>query len=219
MAIVRITENVINEIDEQIISQFNVRTKALASSYRASAYEVEQFVNETITCWLETHGSTRAAFNALPKDCFPTLSRNRITHINGQNITGIMDSDTTSPMHVPNEFTAWQGAKLTLNIENNECIQNVIDRAAELQAKHEEILQERHRVRESVRKILSSFPSVNKALDFWPPLRELLTERIKDRIDQEVERKKKNGIDTDALAEISLDNLNVSLVKNKLASA
>ena len=219
MATVRITQRVVEDIRGEIIQQFAKRQRALTASHWLSSGETESFLRRVIDLWLEQHGSSRADFERLPKDSFPTTSRNRISYINGVRVSELVEQfELPTPMHVPQPFSSWSGMRIEINEHRDEVVKQIMDQARNYDEQTTAISNERAKVVESVTKILSVFPTLNKAVEYWPPLVELLPTRLRERLEEKVERKKVAEIAADQLNDISLDNLNVSLVKNKLAT-
>lgn len=219
MATVRITQRVVEDITAEINTQFSKRQRALTIANGLSSWETEAFLIRVIDLWLEKNGSSRADFERLPKDAFPTTHRNRLNNINGVRVSELVEQfELPAPMYVPQPFTAWSGISIEIDESKDDVVKEIIDRARSYGEQTTAISDERVKAVESVTKILAVFPTLNKAVEYWPPLVELLPTRLRERLEEKVERKKAAEIAADQLSDISLDNLNVSLVKNKLAT-
>lgn len=219
MAIVRNTQRVVEDITAEINQQFTKRQRALTLANGLSSGESAAFLSRVIDLWLEKNGSSRADFERLPKEAFPTTHRNRLNYINGVAVNQMVDQfELPSQMHVPHIFASWNGMRVEIDESKDEVVKQIVDQARNYEEQAKAISDERVKVVESVTKILGVFPTLNKAVEYWPPLAELLPTRVRERLEEKVERKKAAEIAADQLSDISLDNLNVSLVKNKLAT-
>ena len=219
MAIVRTTQRVVEDITAEINQQFAQRSRALLTANMLSSGETETFLRKVIDLWLEKHGSSRADFERLPKDAFPVTNRSRLNYVNNVRVQELVDHfELPTPMHVPQPFAGWGGMRVDIDEYMDEDVKRVLDQARRYDEQINAIGAERAKVVESVTKILGVFPTLNKAVEYWPPLVELLPTRLRERLEEKVERKKPSEIAADKLSDISLDNLNVSLVKNKLAT-
>lgn len=219
MAIVRITQRVVEDITAEINQQFAKRSRVLTANNWLSSGESEAFLIKVIDLWLEKNGSSRADFERLPKDSFPTTHRNRLSYINDVRVSELVDQfELPSQLRVPHVFSSWNGMRVEIDESKDEVVKQIMDQARDYTAQSQAINDERVKAVESVTKILAVFPTLNKAVEYWPPLVELLPTRLRERLEEKVERKKVAEIAADKLSDISLDNLNVSLVKNKLAT-
>lgn len=219
MATVKITNNIREDIQGVIQRQFLVRQTAIEESATLNSSDSEYFTQCVINMWLEENGSSRAKFEALPMAAYPTNRRCRVNAINGVSLMGFVDRhDFANQIHVPHMFAEWSGTKVALNLQANTFVSDVVDNVARATQERSLLFVEREQMLRAVQKVLETFPTLNKAIEYWPPLEALLTEPLRDRLSQKTERKKSEQ-DLSKLEDISLDNLNVSLVRNKLATA
>jgi hypothetical protein len=219
MATVKTTQAIISAIGSEINTQFNKRRDVLHQRAKLDASDSEYFMQSVINLWLEQNGSSRAAFEAVPRDAFPTVRRCRIDRLNGLMLRGFVDElDFPREVAVPHAFGHWSGASFELETGSNPFVSDIMHNIEQVSSEREELENERRTMRDTVDKILTAFPTINKAIEYWPPLANLLPQDIKERLEKKVERKKVEQ-DLSALNDISLDSINVSLVRNKLATA
>jgi hypothetical protein len=219
MATVKITETVRNEISGVIVSQFQARRRLIEQRAILNSSDSEFFTQSIINLWLEDNGSSRAKFDAVPLAAFITTRRCRIRRINTVDLQGFVDvNDFAHQVPVPSPFAEWSGVSLTLDVSNNQFIKDVLDNVRDAHTEREALAAEQSQMHDAVKKVLEAFPTLNKAVKFWSPLESLLTQYLKDKLAKKIERNKP-AQDLSALEDISLDNLNVSLARNKLATA
>lgn len=219
MATVKITETVRNEIASVIVSQFQARRRLIEQRAILNSSDAEFFTQSVINLWLEDNGSSRTQFDAVPALSFGTTRRCRVRRLNGVDLNGFADvNDFTRQIPVPQPFSEWSGVTLDLDVSSNQFVKDVLDNVRDVQTQRAALNDEQAQMQEAVKKVLDAFPTLNRAVEYWPPLDSLLTESLKDRLAKKVERNKATK-DLSALEDISLDNLNVSLVRNKLATA
>jgi hypothetical protein len=219
MATVKITETVRNDISGVIVSQFQTRRNLIMQRAILNSSDAEFFLQSVINLWLEDNGSTRAKFDAVPVESFITTRRCRVRRLNGVDLNGFVDlNDFARQIPVPNPFSEWSGVNLNLDVSSNQFIKDVLDNVRDAHTAKEALAAEQTQMHEAVKKVLAAFPTLNRAVEYWPPLESLLTNDLKDKLAKKIERNKSTK-DLSALEDISLDNLNVSLVRNKLATA
>jgi hypothetical protein len=219
MATVKITETVRNDISGVIVSQFQARRRLIEQRAILNSSDSEFFTQSIINLWLEDNGSSRAKFEAVPPAAFITTRRCRIRRINTVDLQGFVDvNDFARQIHVPNDFAEWSGVSLTLDVSSNRFVQDVLANTQQVQTERQQLAAEQTQMQDAVKKVLEAFPTLNRAIEFWSPLESLLTNSLKDKLAKKIERNKSTQ-DLSQLEDISLDNLNVSLVRNKLATA
>lgn len=219
MATVKTTQTIITIIRHEIDIQFNKRRQALKQMAQLNSSDSEYFTQRVINLWLQANGSSRAAFEAVPPSCFPTIRRCRIDRINNVRLKGYVDEvEFSREIPVPNLMSGWGGTSLELETADDPYVTDIMGNIEKVSAECAELEVERNTMHNTVEKILTTFPTLNKAVEYWPPLENLLSEDLKERLVKKVERKKAEQ-DLSALEDISLDSINVSLVRNKLATA
>jgi hypothetical protein len=219
MATVKITETVRNEISGVIVSQFQARRRLIEQRAILSSTDSELFLRNVIDMWLEDNGSSREKFNAVPTESFITTRRCRVRRLNSVELTGFVDvNDFAHQVPVPNPFSEWSGVQLTLDVRGNKFVSDILDNISQAQTERQLLAVEQTQMQDAVKKVLATFPTLNRAIEFWSPLESLLTNSLKDKLAKKIERNKSTQ-DLSQLEDISLDNLNVSLVRNKLATA
>lgn len=219
MATVKTTQAITHAIGIEINNQFNKRRDLLEARGRLNASDSEYFMQSVINLWLEDRGSSRAAFEAVPADSFPKVRRCRIERINGVRLKGFVDGqEFPREVAVPEPFNQWSGGSFNVDTGRNPFLSDIMHNIEQIIVERTELENERNTMRDTVDKILAAFPTINKAVEYWPPLSNLLPQDIKERLEKKVERKKVEQ-DLSALKDISLDSINVSLVRNKLATA
>lgn len=219
MATVKTTQTTMSIIRIQIDDQFNKRKDALRKTAQLNSSDSEYFTQRVINLWLQSYGSSRAAFEAVPREAFPTVRRCRIDRINNVRLKGYVDEvEFPREIHVPHVFSSWGGFSLVLETADDPYVTDIMGNVEKVSQECEELETERRTMHSTVEKILTTFPTLNKAVEYWPPLENLLSEDLKERLAKKVERSK-SGPDLSALEDISLDSMNVSLVRNKLATA
>lgn len=219
MATVKITETVRNDISGVIVSQFQARRRLIEQRAILNSSDSEFFMQSVINLWLEDRGSSRAKFDAVPAESFITTKRCRVRRLNTVELAGFVDvNDFAHQIPVPHPFSEWSGVSLTLNVQDNKFISDILDNVSQVQTERQLLAVEQTQMHDAVKKVLETFPTLNRAIEFWSPLESLLTNSLKDKLAKKVERNKSTQ-DLSKLQDISLDNLNVSLVRNKLATA
>ena len=216
MAVVKITDAVASSIRGEVRRQFNTRYDVLRERERLTESETVEFVSELINIECDKFGYSRDDFDRIPKGFMSVTDKCNVRRVNGFDIAAHLYTGGLPQFQMPLTISGYfPEVKYS---EPRPVMDAFIARFNATKDKLDAITTECDTMLSSVDKILASFPTLNRAIEYWPQLTNLIPQDIKDRLARKVERTKNPALPS-ALENLELDSLAVSLVKNKLADA
>ena len=219
MAVVRITAELISDIQQLAAVPFRDRTERAYARDKAYRKTHDMF-QAVLDAWLEEKGLTEMV-GYLPPSFYTRKSYIYVKKVNGytmsqQNVyqKDGQDVDVLCAMVHPS------GANYSMqSIEvNHPSLQHFADHQQAIVEELDAIQQERQIFMDTLGKLLRGSRSLKHALDQWPQLIELVPQHTIDRMNEVVERKKREKAEREEAEPINVGALNMSLTIAKISA-
>lgn len=201
MATVRITKELTDDIARAAHSKFSDAIN------KAKDAKPEAIWGDAI--YERIFGEYQATMESLPKEFFPYKTEIYVSNVDGIYIgmSFPLSAKRPFPPVVPSamEHIASRTGDGRYNLSYDHAWLGLIEQARVWSGKTDALVQQQRTFVEGVRQVLSNFSTLAPALKEWPPLWELVPERVKLRHKEVVvkEKKDKPGLDENTLGRLT----------------
>jgi len=219
MAVVRITKELISDIQHLAGASFRERTERAYA--RDKAYrQTHNMFQAVVDAWTEERGVTEMV-KSLPPEFYTGKSYIYVKKVNGRSVKQQnvyqkdgKDVDVLCAMVYP----SGNSYSMT-NIEvNHPSLEHFADHHRAINDEVDAIGKERTLFMDTLGKLLRNSRSLKHALDQWPQLIELVPQETINRMNEVVERKKRDKAEREEAEPINVGTLNMSLVIGKISA-
>lgn len=219
MAVVRMTAELISDIQHLAAVPFRDRTeRALA---RDKAYRITHVMFQAVVdTWMEERGLTEIA-SSLPPEFFTRKSYLYVKKINGYTMSqqNVYQNDGLDvPVLCAMVHPSGGSYSMTSVEVNSPSLQHFADHQRAINEEVDAIQKERQVFMSTLNKLLQGSRSLKHALDQWPQLIELVPPHTIQRLNEVVERKKREKAEAEEAEPINVGALNMSLTISKISA-
>lgn len=220
MAVVRITAELISDIQHLGAASFRDRTERAYARDKAYRKTHDMF-QAVLDAWLEEKGLTEMV-GYLPPSFYARKSYIHVKKVNGYTLSQQnvhqkdgQDVDVLCAMVYPSSSGSYSMQSIEVN---HPSLQHFADHQKAIVEEIDAIQQERQIFVDTLGKLLRGSRSLKHALDQWPQLIELVPQQTINRMNEVVERKKREKAEQEQAEPINVGALNMSLTIGKISA-